>query len=129
VKSIFQHIARITVIVALFASTIGITTVSLSCPMGKEMTAGCPKCKHTRPERNDGCCKTTVQFTVLKTEFQKPVHFKTTLSHQLIIFALLPEVFYSDIHTRLSSTPIPEHMSCLSTTPVEKCALLSTFLI
>jgi hypothetical protein len=130
-KNRFYRISLLAVIAALVFSTMGVTTIAFSCPMGADMEKGCPKCKHTAslPVKSEGCCKTTVTRSVLKTEFEKLGEFKTAFSLHMTIPVYYQESYLVEDPFASSITLSHNFLAFYRLTSVEKCALLSTFLI
>jgi len=130
-KKVFRHTSHLVVIAALIFSSVGFTTISLSCPMGKKMEAGCPKCKRLASDlvRKDACCKTTITHTVLKTEFEKLDEVRTVFSHHACIPVIADASYFAENTYSYTPSRSFKHSTSFCLSPAEKCALLSIFRI
>ena len=131
-SKITRHIISSALAACLIFSSVGYTAVSIACPnmMAKQGSA-CPKCKHGRIPTKDtkDCCKTKIEHKVINAEFEKPLSPKSFIAPHFAIPAL---VFYSNSSDVHSAYLISLHRADILLSPlssVEKCALLSTFLI
>ena len=131
-SKVTRHIFSASLVACLIFSSVGFTAVSMACPnmMAKPGTA-CPKCKHgVIPSKHaKDCCKKTFEHKVVKTEFEKPEITKSQVSLQIVIPAFVTRsIFSQQLSTSLTS-PLSAHIPISSVGSMEKCALLSTFLI
>ena len=118
---------RIIVLVSLIFSTVGVTIESCACPKVEVKLTACSQCHKEVAQKTKSCCPTCNKHLVLKTDFQKPpVEFHPTVQPAASYFSLAV-----DLKT-LSRVPFAyqrDDSNTISPGSVEKCALLSTFLI
>lgn len=124
-----KHSCSLALVLSLLFSTVGYSITSFACTMKPE--ANCRTCKegheHSSCEANsvhskaNACCKANVEYKVVKSEFEKPYEAKASLS--TMMFAPLITTGYG--YEVLPSVVTPTS----SLQPVDRCILLSTFLI
>ncbi|MDP4231383.1 MAG: hypothetical protein Q8916_13370 [Bacteroidota bacterium] len=130
-KKRFYHISLLAVIAALVFSTMGVTTIAVSCRMRGNMESGCPKCKHVSdsPTKKESCCKTTVKHIVLKADFEKLGDRSTDLSLQATIPVLVLNANLL-VDPSFNSTILgDDHLTLSRMASVDTYALLATFRI
>jgi hypothetical protein len=130
-KTRFHSISLLILIGALLFSTMGVTTIAATCTKGSSMKKVCPKCKHISASRtkSDGCCKVTISHSALKTEFEKLPDFKTIFSFDILNHSPYIGLVLNEDSYQTSKTSSGEHLAFSLLTSLEKCALLSTYLI
>ena len=127
---IIKYNVSIAIVFCLLFSTVGFTAISIACPnMNAQPGVPCSQCKSgTIPKKHaPDCCKTKIEHKVIKSEFEKPLSFKANIVVEQVFAPSFLQLDYS----KVLLTPIlyrtPHSFAMQSS--VEKCALLSTFLI
>ena len=122
----YSTMIRVIVILSLIFSTVGVTIVNCACPEMEMKQGVCKNEQNEKPglSQTTYCCD--AEYLGLKSDFQKPAEFHPVIA-SLIGFFLLQTVSSPSLFSYLS---LPKENSiAYSRSSVEKCALLSTFLI
>jgi hypothetical protein len=112
-------------IVSLIFSSVGYTVVSFACPQMEDEQTACMDCKQTRQDKPKDCCKPQIERKVVKAEFERPSQFRAHIDQ--LHFATVVTADYS--YVGIVVLPIIRFEPLAAAPSVEKCALLSTFLI
>jgi len=124
---VFHAMLRAIVLLSLVFSTVGITITSCACPKMEMKQASCSKCQKDRSHKiNASCCGCSKHFS-LKTDFQNP----PAEFHQVLqpIASFVPVTSILKITCVFLSPIRRDSFHFHSPGSLEKCALLSTFLI
>ena len=127
---IIKYNVSIAIVFCLLFSTVGFTAISIACPnMNAQPGVPCSQCKSgTIPKKHaPDCCKTKIEHKVIKSEFEKPLSFKANIVVEQVFAPSFLQLDYSKV--LLTSILYRTPHSFATQSSVEKCALLSTFLI
>src|SRR5579872_5224358 len=120
---------KVIVLLALIFSTVGVTVTSCACPKMPVKQTACSHCKKERTEKTDAsgssCCSYG-KHLVLKNDYQKPLEFQPLLT---IAIAFSSSPIEQKAHSGFAFLNPVTPITAFPQRPVEKCALLSTFLI
>ena len=125
-----RHIFSFCLVVCLMFSSVGFTAISIACPnMNAQPGVPCSQCKSgTIPKKHaPDCCKTKIEHKVIKSEFEKPLSFKANIVVEQVFAPSFLQLDYSKVLLTPLLYRTPHSYATQSS--VEKCALLSTFLI
>ncbi len=124
----FNTMLRIIVLTALIFSTVGVTIVNCTCPKVEVKQTSCSLCDKNSDQKTKSCYPDCCKHLVLKTEFQQPSsEFYPLLSIVICSFSVAPNL--NTVSYFPSPLPQRDDSNTISPGSVEKCALLSTFLI
>lgn len=124
-----RHNFSFILILSLLFSSVGYSVTSFACPMMRNVKTLCSECDMTPSEAQKDCCKPKTEHRVVKAEFEKPHEFKT----DILLLAKFPASTISLAFANSLNSHAATHallfLPASSLHSMEKCALLSTFII
>ena len=124
--SVYYIMLRIIVLLSFIFSTVGVTIANCACPEIEAKQEACRNEQNEKPGLSQTTCCCDAEYMALKSDFQKPAEFHPAISF-LFGFFMLQKVSLPSLFSPVS-LPKENSIAC-SRSSVDRCALLSTFLI
>ena len=117
---------RIVVLLSLVFSTVGVSIANCACPEIEAKQEACKNEQDEKPVLSQTSCCCDAEYIALKSDFQKPAEFHPVISSWFAFFVIQR----ISIVSLFSPATLPKENSITcSRSSVDKCVLLSTFVI